>query len=126
MDFVKSSNSFEIGDMPRYDYTASTLFNKYGGFIEGQETKSKYLFIVKGERFAHNLMNFGNYLWSATGYTYGVPILGLMLGAQANSLGFFANNNYNPQLDSLDDQLSIFMGARHAAKNNYRNKRQKK
>ena len=124
--FIKSSNSLEIGDVPRYDYTASTLFDKYDGFIKDQETKSKYLFLVKGERFAHNLMNFGNYLWAATGYTYGVPILGLMLGAQANSLGFFTKNEYDPQFDSLDDQLSIFLGARHAAKNNYRSKRQKR
>ena len=91
-----------------------------------------YLFLPEGESTAHNLMNFGNYLWGATGYTIGFSFDILALGAHCNSLGLF-NLNHNskgyrnftydghfPQPDSMDDQWSIYLGVKHAEKYGYR------
>ena len=126
--FVGASNSLGVDMDHNFDYTYSVLSDIYGGVYDGVETKSKYLFIPQGDKIAHNLMNFGNYLWGATGYTVGIPLPVLKVGAHLNSLGYFSSNNrsyngYSPQLDSRDDQKSISAGVRHARKNNYRGKR---
>jgi hypothetical protein len=68
-------------------------------------------------------MNFGNYLWGATGQVAGFGLGELKTGANVNSLLNPRSNGYKPQLDSKDDQRSIKQGYLHAKKNNYRNKR---
>ena len=81
---------------------------------------SKYLFIVEGEPFAHNIMNFGNYLWGASGYTFGFGTYVLLLGANIHSLTFGHTTWGWPELDSKDDQKSIILGIFHAQKYSYR------
>lgn len=68
-------------------------------------------------------MNFGNYLWGATGYTVGFDYADLQIGAHANSLLNSRRNGYPAQLDSKDDQLSIIKGIYHAQMHKYRNLR---
>ena len=76
-------------------------------------------------------MNYGNYLWGASGYTFGFPLFILKTGANINSLGLFGHrtnrlyNGYYPQFDSKDDQNSIKAGFEHAKRNKYRNYRKK-
>ena len=65
-------------------------------------------------------MNFGNYLWGATGYTVGFSRLILQGGAHLNSILSPDKNGYKRQWDSKDDQLSIRLGARRAKSNNYK------
>ncbi len=65
-------------------------------------------------------MNFGNYLWGASGYTLGFGYSVLKPAAHANSLVNRRGNGYSPQLDSDDDQLSIDLGILHAYQNKYR------
>ena len=65
-------------------------------------------------------MNFGNYLWGATGYTVGLGRLVLQGGTHFNSVFGARFNGYESQLDSKDDQLSIRLGARRAKSNNYK------
>ncbi|MDV3837670.1 hypothetical protein CMU32_12405 [Elizabethkingia anophelis] len=77
----------------------------------------------QGDSTAHNQMNFGNYLWGATGYTVNFGYGGLQIGAHLNSRFNSRRNGYTPQWDSKDDQRSIVLGAHHAAKNNYRAKK---
>ncbi len=132
MDFVRASNSKSIDSSHNYDYSASVLAGYYGGttYNNSPEIVSHYLFIPQGDRMAHNLMNFGNYLWGATGYTMGIPTAVLLIGAHLNSLGVFTKlnqardyNGYRPQFDSIDDQRSIAAGASHARNNAYRQNR---
>ena len=78
------------------------------------------LFIVEGETTAHNYMNFGNYLWGATGYSIGIPSFILKIGAHYNSLFNSKMNGYPSSFDSPDDQVSIKLGARHAKEFKYR------
>ena len=66
---------------------------------------------------------------SVTGYTYGIPLFVLKIGAHLNSLGFFGKigtrsyNGYTPQFDSEDDQKSIKEGFEYAKQNSYRQHR---
>ena len=128
MDFINASNSLSTDAVHNYDYSVSVLSGMYKGTIHKSEIRSNYLFIPDGDKMAHNLMNFGNYLWAASGYTLGIPKIVLQAGAHANSLGLFSRhsrnyNGYAPQLDSRDDQKSIIAGVNHAKRNKYRNKR---
>ena len=129
--FARASSSLSTDEQHNFDYSASVLAEMLSGTKEegDLEIRSKTLVIPQGTRTAHNLMNFGNFLWGASGYTVGAPLPLLLLGAQANSLGLFSNNNkrdyngYSSQLDSIDDQISIAFGALFALRNNYRNQR---
>jgi len=66
-------------------------------------------------------MNFGNFLFGATGKAMRFFIGELTLGAHYNSLNLNRDggNGYEPQLDSEDDQNSIENGYIHARDNNY-------
>ena len=97
----------------KFDYTFSYLIPKYN------DAKSM-LFLPENDYMAHNLFNFGNYLWGATGYVVGFNYAELKLGAHINSLISPRRNNYPSQLDSDDDQRSIVKGIYHAQKYNYR------
>ena len=130
IDFVKASSSLSTSSDYSFDYSSAVLAGMFGGTKEkGEiEIKSNRLFLPEGSRFAHNLMNFGNFLWGASGYTIGIPIPILLMGAHANSLGLFSRNSrsysgYDPQFDSFDDQLSILEGAIFAKTNHYKDYR---
>ena len=128
IDFVLNSNSTSTALFPNYDFSTSVLTDYYHTEQIDYEIKSKYLFIVDGKQYAHNLMNFGNLLWGAAGYTKGINPLILLIGAHLNSLGFFGRHSrgylgYHPQFDSIDDQLSIYNGIQLAKNKEYRSVR---
>ncbi|MCT3810124.1 RHS repeat-associated core domain-containing protein, partial [Elizabethkingia anophelis] len=107
-----------------FDYSYSVLPNKYNeASPDPLNNYSTALFLPEGDSTAHNQMNFGNYLWGATGYTVNFGYGGLQIGAHLNSRFNSRRNGYTPQWDSKDDQRSIVLGAHHAAKNNYRAKK---
>ncbi|WP_428229476.1 hypothetical protein [Flavobacterium sp.] len=92
-----------------FDYTFSVLSSTY-------HNAANSLYLPKGgDGLAHNLMNFGNFLWTATGYSLGFDYSTLKMAAHANSLFNPGSNGYSPQLDSKDDQRSIFSGATYSA-----------
>ena len=99
----------------RYDYSSKESLSKYQGDDEEAALNSSlYLFAPEGELYVHNLMNFGNYLWGATGYTLGWPLEILLIGADAYTW------KKDQKRDSVDDQLSISQGVQHAKENSYR------
>jgi RHS repeat-associated protein len=102
-----------------FDYSNTIMIKKYPG-ADYNGTSSNTLFLPKGESTAHNFMNFGNYLWGATGYTVGFGYGELQVGAHANSLLNPGRNGYPSQLDSKDDQRSIKNGIYHSQSNGYR------
>jgi len=105
-----------------FDYSFTVLPNIYpNANFDG--SKSNSLFIPEGDYMAHNFMNFGNYLWGATGYTVGFGYGELQSGAHFNSLFNSARNGYPSQWDSKDDQRSIIKGAFHAQTHDYRSLR---
>ncbi|MEA4983826.1 hypothetical protein SDC9_67353 [bioreactor metagenome] len=107
-----------------FDYSYTTLPYKYSQAEFNPTTmKSNALFLPEGDYTAHNYMNFGNYLWGATGYTVGLSYVELQIGAHLNSRFNSKRNNYPAQWDSKDDQRSIILGIYHAQSMNYRKKR---
>ena len=118
------SLAFESTREDAFDYSFSLLKNVYAQNVlkitEGN-IQSNALFLPDGEKTAHNLMNFGNFLWGATGYTLEYPENVLLIGADVNSRVGGKRNGYDYQPDSPDDQLSITLGIRYARKNQYRN-----
>ncbi|MBW8687482.1 RHS repeat domain-containing protein [Chitinophaga rhizophila] len=79
------------------------------------EQKSTQLYLppasMKGApEYAHNHMNFGNYLFGLASEAMGFTLLETAGGAHYNSLFNSKSNNYEPQLDSGDDQRSIKLG----------------
>jgi len=104
-----------------FDYSYSVLPNKYTEASSSPlDSYSNALFLPQGDTTAHNQMNFGNYLWGATGYTAGFDYSGLQIGAHANSKFNSRRNGYDSQWDSKDDQRSIILGATHAKRAGYR------
>ncbi len=72
----------------------------------------KSLYLIGG--VAYNPENFGNFLFGAAGVSLGIHPSFLLLGGHINSLIKSDKNGYPSQLDSFDDQLSIFLGTLHA------------
>src|SRR5690554_3339464 len=104
-----------------FDYSYSVLPYKYTqASSDPLNTPSSALFLPEGDFMAHNQMNFGNFLWAATGYTVGLGYGELQAGAHLNSRLNSERNGYPAQWDSKDDQRSIVRGAHHAQRNNYR------
>jgi len=104
----------------KFDYSFSILPEKYPNANFTGDDKSNSLFLPEGDNTAHNFMNFGNYLWAASGYAAGFGYGELQMGAHLNSLLNARRNGYPSQWDSKDDQRSIIKGTYHAQKNNYR------
>ena len=135
VSILRNQGAFEVGKLGfvkestgggAFDYSFSSLPKYYPEANFDPETKkSKYLFLPEGDQTAHNFMNFGNYLWGMTGYVVGFYYATLQVGAHANSLLSPRRNDYEPQLDSQDDQLSIKKGISHSSNNNYRQYRKK-
>lgn len=68
---------------------------------------------------AHNQMNFGNFMFGASGQAMGFTQLELRAGAHYNSLTAPETNGYERQWDSSDDQFSIKKGFQFGNSNNY-------
>jgi hypothetical protein len=80
-------------------------------------TPSPLIFLTNG--VAHNQMNFGNFLFGASGEAQGFTKFELQMGAHYNSVANSTTNGYTPQLDSKDDQLSIKEGFKFGKQNQY-------
>ena len=108
-----------------FDYSFSVIPAKFGSKGASAtpldpSTPSRVLFLPGGDYTAHNHMNFGNYLWAASGYTLGFSYATLQIGGHINSLKNSKQNGYPSQWDSKDDQNSIKLGAYHASEYKYR------
>lgn len=90
--------------------TIPTEFGNAGASYNPLKTPASTLFIPEGDGYAHNQMNFGNYLWGAAGYSLGFSKMLLKTAAHYNSVANPSTNGYRPQFDSVDDQLSIGQG----------------
>ena len=118
-NITKMSSSSRGGE--DFDYSYSVIPKKYGS--EGasdypMSRPSPLLFIVEGSGVAQNHMNFGNFLWGATGYSMGYGLTTLKTAAHLNSkMG--RGNGYKSQWDSPDDQFSISLGYRFGMKQGY-------
>lgn len=75
--------------------------------------------------YAHNHMNFGNYLYGASGQAQGFTSLELTYGAHYNGVKNAQSNGYEPSLDSNDDQFSIMKGYMYGQSQNYDQKEYK-
>ncbi len=105
----------------KFDYSAIVLPFEYpGSYFDGKNSNS--LFLPEGGHTVHNFMNFGNFLWGATGYAVGLNYAALQAGAHLNNILNPQRNGYKRQWDSEDDQRSIRLGIFHAQQNNYRKK----
>ena len=99
----------------RFDYTLSKHTPEH---LDRKNTYADATFFLpEGDGYAHNTFNFGNFLWGATGRAAGYPTKVLQAGAHINSLINSKENDYESQLDSPDDQLSIKRGANYVDKN---------
>ncbi len=108
------------GDLD-FSYTSiPTKFSSEGASGAPMNSPSPMLFIVENTGFAQNHMNFGNFLWGASGYSLGFEKPTLLQAAHFNSIFNSATNGYSPQWDSSDDQLSISLGASFSKANNFR------
>jgi hypothetical protein len=85
-------------------------------------TPSSMLLIAQGDNYAHNHMNFGNFLWGAAGHSLGFSETSLKGAAHYNSLFNSSTNGYKPQWDSSDDQLSISRGVNFSKINQFRDR----
>ncbi|MBP6456002.1 MAG: hypothetical protein KA275_04660 [Chitinophagaceae bacterium] len=83
------------------------------------KTPSPLIFLV--DNVAHNQMNFGNFMFGASGTAMGFFPGELLTGADYNSLNLnrSGKNGYKPQLDSRDDQFSMQLGMKFANKKGY-------
>lgn len=90
------------------DFSYSAIPHEFAGASRNPlRNESPMLFIPEGDNYAHNHMNFGNFLWGAAGYSLGFSKWTLKSAAHYNSIMNSATNGYSPQMDSSDDQLSI-------------------
>jgi hypothetical protein len=106
-----------------FDYSYSVIPTIYGSQGANQyplDNPSSVLFLPEGDYTAHNHMNFGNYLWGASGYTLGFSVGTLQVGGHINSIKNPGSNGYPRQWDSKDDQNSIKKGTFHAQQFKYR------
>jgi hypothetical protein len=97
-----------------FDYFTQGL-NYYMTSKGRSKDLQKSLYITEGDTYAHNAMNFGNFLWGATAYTLGYSENVALNAADFNSrYNPGRRNNYVGQPDSKDDQLSISRGVKYA------------
>lgn len=106
-----------------FDYSYAVIPKRFA--LQGASNSPLYdpspmLFLPEGDSYVHNHMNFGNYLWAATGYTIGFNYSDLQLMGHLNNLYRCYQDDAPLQFDSQDDQLSIIKGAYLAHKNKFR------
>jgi RHS repeat-associated protein len=109
----------------KLDFSYSAIpseFKGQGASADPLNTPSPMLFIASGDNYAHNHMNFGNFLWGASGHSLGFSETTLKLAAHYNSVMNSGTNGYGSQLDSKDDQLSISRGVNFSKTNQFRDR----
>ena len=105
----------------KLDFSYSAIPGAFPGASSDPLTRpSSMLFIPEGDGYAHNHMNFGNFLWGASGHSLGFSETTLRAGAHYNSVMNPGTNGYSRQLDSKDDQLSISRGVNFSKTNQFR------
>ena len=105
------------------DFSYSAIPHEFAGASRNPlRNESPMLFIPEGDNYAHNHMNFGNFLWGAAGHSLGFSKWILKSAAHYNSIMNSATNGYSPQMDSSDDQLSIERGVIYSEIFLFRNK----
>ena len=90
--------------------------SNYGGLLDFaangcHDIFSNVFYITKSSRegtVAHNMFNFGNFLWGATAREVGVPLCIARLGSHYNN--FFLSPDTKGTFDSSDDLFSISAG----------------
>ncbi len=99
LDFANNSTGAGIASM--FDDVSSSLFILDKPLLAG------------GGFIGFDDSNFGNFLVGSGAMAVGIPVGITQIGAHLNSLGLVpgANNGYEAQLDSLDDQRAIKLGA---------------
>ena len=106
-----------------FSYSAiPTEFSAEGASSDPLTTPSPMLFIPEGDGNAHNHMNFGNFLWGASGHSLGFSKTTLKAAAHYNSLFNSDTNGYPSQWDSADDQFSIGRGVDLSTRNQFRDR----
>ena len=101
----------------RMDFSVTQLPRMYPGLASGtplDEASDHALFLppspkASGE-YAHNQMNFGNFMFGLSGQAQGFSQMELQYGAHYRALTQNGEDGYDPQLDSRDDQFSIGKG----------------
>lgn len=78
-------------------------------------------FLPEGDGYAHNTLNFGNYLWSASGRALGFTEKELKTGANWHNKYYLFSGDLGND-DSPDDQFSISRGVKFANKYDLMNK----
>ena len=104
-----------------FDFSYSSVPTEFpGASSDPLTTPSSMLFIPEGDGYAHNHMNFGNFLWGASGHSLGFSETTLRGAAHYNSVMNPGTNGYDRQLDSKDDQRSISRGVNFSITNQFR------
>ena len=106
-----------------FDFSYSVIpaeFGADGASSSPLKMPSRVLFLPEGDYTVQNHMNFGNFLWAASGFTLGFSYSTLQIGGHINSLMNPSSNGYSRQFDSKDDQNSIKQGAFYADINLFR------
>jgi RHS repeat-associated protein len=116
-DYIKAEG---IGG-GKLDFSYTQIPDMYPGASDNPLGKPSSMIFLTG-KYAHNQMNFGNFLFGAAGYGLGYSKPELLLGAHWNSLFNSETNGYPSQFDSSDDQFSIQLGVGHSYKQGYRSK----
>jgi RHS repeat-associated protein len=105
----------------KLDFSYSAIPTEFpGASSDPLTTPSSMLFLPEGDGYAHNHMNFGNFLWGASGHSLGFSETTLRAGAHYNSVMNPGTNGYSRQLDSKDDQRSISRGVNFSKTNQFR------
>lgn len=108
--------------MRKMDFSHTQIPNVYpdaSKYPLDPKQPSPLIFLANG--VAHNQMNFGNFMFGASGEAQGFTLTELKTGAHYNSVKNPNENGYGRQLDSRDDQFSIIQGFNYANQQKYHN-----
>jgi RHS repeat-associated protein len=99
-----SPDSKEYGKLDFSFNGIPQMFEGQGAVSNPNNMNSPILFIPEGDSYAHNQMNFGNFMWGMAANFLNVPMSVALWGADYNSRRTVG------EPDSVDDQLSISLG----------------
>lgn len=110
----------------RMDFSVTQIPRMYPGVASNtplDEASDHALFLPPSPKatgeYAHNQMNFGNFMFGLSGQSQGFSLGELQYGAEYNSLFNSTTNGYEGQFDSRDDQFSIGKGYEYGASYGY-------
>jgi len=116
----------------RMDFSVTQIPRMYPGVASStplDESSDHALFLPPSPKatgeYAHNQMNFGNFMFGLSGQAQGFSLAELQYGAEYNSLFNPGTNGYDPQFDSRDDQFSIGKGFEYGQSYGYDKKEYK-